>query len=87
MVWQNKTKQKAEGSKCFKNEEHLSKVTFCTDLEFAIGRRKRQPTPVFMPGKSHGPRSLVGYNPWGRKELDTIEQLLCVCVCVCVLKI
>ena len=28
-----------------------------------------------MPGKSHGPRSLVGYNPWGRKELDTTERL------------
>ena len=41
---------------------------------------KWQPTPVFMPGKSHGPRSLVGYNPWCRKELDTTERLLCVCV-------
>ena len=28
-----------------------------------------------QPGKSHGPRSLVGYNPWGRKELDMTEQL------------
>ena len=28
-------------------------------------RRKWQPTPVFMPGKSHGQRSLVGYSPWG----------------------
>ena len=37
-----------------------------------------------MPGKSHGPRSLVGYNPWGREESDTTERLLCVCVCVCV---
>ena len=36
---------------------------------------RRQPTPVFMPGKSHGPRSLVGYSPWGRKELDTTERL------------
>ena len=34
-----------------------------------------------MPGKSHGPRSLVGYNSWGHKESDTTEQLLCVCVC------
>ena len=33
-----------------------------------------------MPGKSHGPRSLVGYNPWGRKESDTTERLLCVCM-------
>ena len=34
-------------------------------------RRKLQPTPVFLPGKPHGPRSLVGYSPWGHKELDT----------------
>ena len=40
---------------------------------------KWQPTPVFMSGKSHGPKSLVGYNPWGRKESDTTERLLCVC--------
>ena len=33
-------------------------------------RRKWQPTPVFLPGKSHGQRSLVGYSPWGHKELD-----------------
>ena len=38
-------------------------------------RRKWQPTPVFLPGKSHGQRSLVGYSPWGRKESDTTEQL------------
>ena len=31
-----------------------------------------------MPGKSHGLRNLVGYNPWGRKELDMTERLLCV---------
>ena len=34
-----------------------------------------QPTPVFLPGKSHGRRNLVGYGPWDRKELDTTEQL------------
>jgi len=33
-------------------------------------RRKWQPTPVFLPGKSHGQRSLVGYSPQGCKELD-----------------
>ena len=38
-------------------------------------RRKWQPTPVFLPGKFHGWRSLVGYSPWGCKELDTNEQL------------
>ena len=39
-------------------------------------RRKWQPTPVFLSGKSHGWRSLVSYSPWGRKELDMIERLL-----------
>ena len=38
-------------------------------------RRKWQPAPVFLPGKSHGWRSLVGYCPWGRKESDTTERL------------
>ena len=37
-------------------------------------RRKRQPTPVFLPGKSHGQRSLVDYSPWGCKELDRTES-------------
>ena len=36
-------------------------------------RRKWHPTPVFLPGKSHGRRSLVGYSPWGHKESDTTE--------------
>ena len=30
---------------------------------------------LFLPGKFHGQRSLVGYNPWGPKELDTTKQL------------
>ena len=38
-------------------------------------RRKWQPTPLLLLGKSHGQRSLVGYSPWGRKELDTTEHL------------
>ena len=32
-----------------------------------------QPTPVFLPEESHGQRSLAGYSPWGRKELDMTE--------------
>ena len=36
-------------------------------------RRDRIPTPVFLPGASHGQRSLVGYISWGRKESDTTE--------------
>ena len=38
-------------------------------------RRQWQPTPVLLPGKSHGWRSLVGYSPWGREESDTTERL------------
>ena len=38
-------------------------------------RRQWQPTPVLLPGKSHGWRSLVGCSPWGRKELDMTERL------------
>ena len=38
-------------------------------------RRKWQPTPVFLPGKSNGLSILVGYSPWGCKELYTTEQL------------
>jgi len=40
-----------------------------------LWRKKQQPTPVFLPRKSHGQRSLVGYSPWGHKELDTTERL------------
>ena len=38
-------------------------------------RREWQPTPVFLPGESHGQKSLAGYSSWGRKELDTTEWL------------
>ena len=38
-------------------------------------RRKWQPTPVFLPGKFSGQKSLAGYSPWGRQESDTSEQL------------
>ena len=37
-------------------------------------RGEWQPTPIFLPGKFHGQRSLAGYHPWGHKEFDTIEQ-------------
>ena len=38
-------------------------------------RRKWQPTPVLLPGKSHRQRSLVDYSPWDHKESDTTERL------------
>ena len=33
------------------------------------------PTPIFLPGEFHRQRSLVGYSPWGLKEVDISEQL------------
>ena len=55
---------------------HGRKAT--TNLDSALKsrdrRRKWQPTLVFLPGKSHGQRSLVGCSPWGCKELDTTEE-------------
>ena len=43
-------------------------------LPHAVYRRRQwQPTPVLLPGKSHGRRSLVGCSPWGRTESDTTE--------------
>ena len=56
-------------------------------------RRKWQPTPIFLSGKSHGQRSMADYSPWGHKkvrhDLETKQQqytyiYVCVCVCVCV---
>ena len=38
-------------------------------------RRRWHPTPVLLPGKSHGWRSLVGCSPWGREESDATERL------------
>ena len=50
------------------------------DARKSLGREdpleeKWQPTPVFLPGESREQRSLVGYSPWGHKELDTTERL------------
>ena len=44
-------------------------------MEKILWRREWQPTPVFLPGKSHGRRQLAIYSPWSCKELDTTEQL------------
>ena len=43
--------------------------------QFMSRRRQWHPTPVLLPGKSHGWRTLVGCSPWGRKESDTTERL------------
>ena len=45
------------------------------DTLYKVLRRQWHPTPVLLPGKSHGRRSLAGFSPWGREELDTTERL------------
>ena len=48
----------------------------CVSSHYLIlPRRQWHPTPVLLPGKSHGRRSLVGCRPWGHEELDTTEWL------------
>ena len=51
----------------------------CKEIEennrMRIWRRQWQPTPVFLPGESHGRGGLAGYSPWGPEELDTTERL------------
>jgi len=44
-------------------------------LRSILQRKQWQPTPVLLPGKSHGRRSLVGCSPWGHKESDMTERL------------
>ena len=46
-----------------------------TSPNMKFRRRRWHPTPVPLPGKSHGWRSLVGCSPWGRQESDMTEQL------------
>jgi len=55
---------------------HASKLMLKI-LQARLQQRRRQwhPTPVLLPGNSHGWRSLVGCSPWGGKESDTTEQL------------
>ena len=50
-------------------------IPVLTPLSINFRRRQWQPTPVLLPGKSHGWRSLVGCSPWGRKESDRTERL------------
>ena len=53
----------------------LRKLHDSNNIYVVIWRRRWHPTPVLLPGKSHGRRSLVGCSPWGRKESDMTEQL------------
>ena len=49
--------------------------TWVQSLGWEDPLQKRMATPVFLPGESHGQRSLAGYCPWGCKESDMTEEL------------
>ena len=53
----------------------LGDQTWFITNQLLYWRRPWHPTPVLLPGNSHGWRSLVGYSPWGPQELDTTERL------------
>ena len=57
---------------CFWTEVLVPSLS-CSRLSWR--RRQWHPTPVLLPGKTHGQRSLVGCSPWGRCESDTTERL------------
>ena len=66
--------------RCPPTEEWIKKMWYTYTMEYYSTitknqRRQWHPTPVLLPGKSHGQRSLVGCSPWGREELDTTERL------------
>ena len=50
-------------------------VTSLSLFSFMLWRRQWHTTPVLLPGKSHGQRSLIGCSPWGRWKLDATERL------------
>ena len=53
---------------------HEMQQTWVQSLGQIPWSRKWQPTPVFLPEKSHGQRSLAGYSPWGHIDLDAAEH-------------
>ena len=73
--WNEKTL--APGRKAMTNLDILKSrdITFPTKVRLVKVEKAMAPTPVLLPGKSHGRRSLVGCSPWGREESDTIAQL------------
>ena len=59
----------------WENNEKSEILFFGGGLQNHCQRRQWQPTPVLLPGISHGRRSLVGCSPWGLEDLDTTERL------------
>ena len=56
-------------------QTRLKRLSSSSSTVLSWQKRQWHPTPAFLPGKSHGRRSLVGCSPWGRTESDTTERL------------
>jgi len=65
----------ASGKESACQSRRITKLRFDPWIGKIPWRRKWQPIPVLLPGKSHGRRGLAGYSPWGCKELDTTEHV------------
>ena len=72
MRWEFRVTLNNQHSATDSNHEFLSYFRWLAPQSW---RRQWHPTPVLLPGKSHGRRGLVGCSPWGREESDTTEQL------------
>ena len=75
---QNRSRRKEQELQNSQKTITNNKMAISTQLSIItlnIWRRHWHPTPVVLPGKSHGRRSLVGCSPWGHKESDTTERL------------
>ena len=73
LIYMQSTSCETLGWRKHKLESRLpGEISITSDIQ---RRRQWHPTPVFLPGKSHGWRSLVGCSPWGRRESDTTERL------------
>ena len=70
-IWVNGLMGKESACQCRRHRRHGFKPW----VRKIPLRRKWQPILVFLPGKSHGQRSLAGYSPWGHKESDMTKQL------------
>ena len=63
------------GAQWYRIHQRCRRCRFNPCVGKTLWRRKWQATPVFLPGKSHGQKSLAGYCPWGHKESDTTEHV------------
>ena len=65
---------KSRISLCKSRPNGREQIVYIVSIMY-LRRRQWHPTPVLLPGKSHGWRSLVGCSPWGHQESDTTERL------------